>query len=69
MKIKYFSDTDSLYISLLDEIASESEEIAPGVVADFTSDGRLVGIGIDKAGDTVDLTQLVTEGVFSPSPR
>jgi uncharacterized protein YuzE len=58
MKLHYYSDTDSLYIDLSHGTSVESREIADGVVADFDSDGKLVGIDIDNASRVVDLSRL-----------
>ncbi len=49
MKIGYHSDTDSLYIEFSPNPSDDSSEIAEGVVLDFDSEGRLVGIDIDNA--------------------
>ncbi len=56
MKLQYFPDTDTLYIDLRDEPSTESEEIAPDVIADYNAVGQIVGIGIDAASAKVDLT-------------
>ncbi len=55
MKIHYFPDTDTLYIDLRNEPSTESEEIAPDVVADYNTAGQIVGISIDSASTKVDL--------------
>ena len=49
MKIKYYSDTDSLYIDLTSKKAVESREVESGVVLDFDENGHLTGIDIDEA--------------------
>ncbi len=56
MKLQYFPDTDTLYIDLRNEPSTESEEIAPDVVADYNTAGQIVGISIDSASTKVDLT-------------
>jgi uncharacterized protein YuzE len=58
MKFHYYADTDSLYIDLIDQPSSESREVATGIVLDFDSGGRLVGIDIDHASRNVDLSRL-----------
>ncbi len=63
MKLHYFSETDSLYIDLSNKVSADSQEVAPGVVLDFDSQGRLVGIDIDKASETVDLSKLEAEAL------
>ncbi|HJP83747.1 MAG TPA: DUF2283 domain-containing protein [Fimbriimonadaceae bacterium] len=60
MKLHYYKETDSLYIDLAERPSAESREIAPGVVLDFDSDGKLVGIDVDQASKVVDMTRLET---------
>lgn len=59
MKVKYYKDTDSLYIDLSENASSESMEVSEGIVLDFDSDGNLVGIDIDNATKKVALDKLV----------
>lgn len=61
MKVHYYPETDSLYIDLADRPGAESHEVAEGVVLDFDSEGRLVGIDIDRASQVVDLKTIETE--------
>jgi uncharacterized protein YuzE len=63
MKFNYYPETDSLYISLVDKPSNDSQEISPGVVLDFDSEGNLVGIDIDRASKVVDLTRLEAEAL------
>lgn len=59
MKINYYSDTDSLYIHLLDKPSFDSQEISEGVVLDYDENGNLVGIDIDNASKKVQLNELI----------
>jgi len=59
MKLSYHADTDSLYIDLSSRPSAASREISEGVVLDYDSDGRLVGIDIDNASTKVDLDKLI----------
>lgn len=63
MKFSYYPETDSLYISLSEKTSTDSQEIAPDIVLDFDSEGKLVGIDIDQASQIVDLTRLETESL------
>ncbi len=63
MKFQYYPETDSLYIDLSKKISAESREIAEGVVLDFDSNGKLVGIDIDNASQVVDLSRLEAESL------
>jgi uncharacterized protein YuzE len=58
MKFDYYADTDSLYIDLSDRPSAESEEVAPGIVLDFDTQGHVVGIDIEDASKIVDLSRL-----------
>ena len=46
MKLDYDKEVDALYIQFLNEKASETEEVEPGIIVDFTKDGRVLGIEI-----------------------
>jgi uncharacterized protein YuzE len=63
MKFHYYQETDSLYISLTERPSANSEEVAPGIVLDFDGEGNLVGIDIDHASRTVDLSRLEIDRV------
>ena len=63
MKLHYYAETDSLYIDFLNRESSDSREVAPGVVADFDAEGRLVGIDIDRASRIADLSCLEAEAL------
>ena len=58
MKLKYYPETDSLYIDLLDKPSTESREVSEGVVLDYDADGTLVGIDIDNASKKLELKEL-----------
>jgi uncharacterized protein YuzE len=63
MKLHYYPETDSLYIELRDEPASETREIAPNMNADIGSDGVIVGLDIEHASASFDLSTLETQGL------
>lgn len=63
MKFRYYPETDSLYIDLIDRESVESREVATGVVLDFDAEGHLVGIDIDRASTVVDLSRLEAEAL------
>lgn len=58
MKLNYYPDTDSLYIDLSEKTSTDSKEISEGVVADYDSEGNIVGIDIDNASKKILLKQL-----------
>jgi uncharacterized protein YuzE len=58
MKVKYYEETDSLYIDLSERPSAESREVSEGIVLDYDAAGRLVGIDIDNASNKVNLKKL-----------
>ena len=59
MRLKYYRDTDSLYIDLSSKPSAESREISEGVMLDYDTAGNLVGIDIDNASRKIDLKEVV----------
>lgn len=58
MKFNYHSDTDSLYIDLSEKASEDSQEVSPGIVLDFDDEGRLVGIDIQHASQSVNFSRI-----------
>lgn len=58
MKLKYYPETDSLYIDLSEKVSTESKEVSEGVVLDYDEVGNLVGIDIDNASKKIELKEL-----------
>lgn len=58
--MKYFYDrkSDSFYLTLADRPYGDSVEASSGVVLDFDKDGRLIGIDLERASKTVDISDL-----------
>ena len=63
MRLRYYPETDSLYIDLAERPAADSQEVAPGVVLDFDAAGKLVGLDIDHASEIVNLSRLEAESL------
>ena len=63
MKLHYDQETDSLYIDLNARPSTDSREVAEGLVVDFDSEGRVVGIDIQHASELLDLKTLETESL------
>ena len=58
MQLRYYQDTDTLYIAFLEVTSVESDEVSPGVVVDFDGAGNAVGIEIEDASRRADLSSL-----------
>ncbi len=58
MRIAYDADVDILTIDFDSKRIKVSEEVLPGVIADFDYDGQLVGFEIMDASKFTDLSQV-----------
>jgi uncharacterized protein YuzE len=54
VEIKYDKEVDALYIRFLKEKVYDSEEIAPGIVADYTRDNKIVGVEVLNASKQLE---------------
>jgi len=63
MRLKYYPDTDSLYIDLSGKVSADSKEISEGVILDYDVDRNIVGIDIDNASKKVDMKELLVSKV------
>ena len=56
MNVEYDSQTDTLTITLREARIRESDEVRPGVIADFGEDGGVVRFEVLDASKVVDST-------------
>ncbi len=49
MKVRYFEDTDTLYIELSDREPAQTEELNENVLIELDKDGKVVGLTIEHA--------------------
>ena len=68
MKMKYYPETDSLYINLSSKPSAETKEISEGIMLDYDADGNLVGIDIDNASNKMDLHEVTLSSMPSELP-
>ncbi len=59
MKLKLDEETDTLYLRLDDSAIVESEEVQPGVILDFNSENRVVGIEMLNISKRVEREKLL----------
>ena len=69
MKLHYYPETDSLYIDLNQRPSVDSREVVDGLVVDFDAEGRVVGIDIQHASQSLDLKTLETESLPAVTTR
>lgn len=58
MKLKIDREADALYLDLDEALSYESQEIAPGVILDYSKDGKVVGIEMLYLSKRFDISQL-----------
>jgi uncharacterized protein YuzE len=71
MKVQYFPDTDTLYLTLQDRPSLESEEVSPDITLDFDAQGTVVGITIDHASrklDSLNVETILTASALTAAP-
>ena len=49
MKVRYFEDTDTLYVELSDCVPSQTQELSEHVMLELDKDGKVVGLTIEHA--------------------
>jgi len=49
MKVKYFEDTDTLYVELSDSDIAETKELNENLYIDLGTDGKVVSLTIEHA--------------------
>ena len=55
MKEKYFEDTDTAYVELLDKSVFETREISENILIDVDEKGNLVSMTIEHAKENAGL--------------
>jgi uncharacterized protein YuzE len=49
VKVRYFEDTDTLYIELSDREPAKTEDLNDNVMLELDKDGKVVGLTIEHA--------------------
>lgn len=55
MKIRYFADTDTLYVQLNDRKVVDTQELNENTLLDLDAEGNLVTITLEHARETVNV--------------
>jgi len=63
MRIKYFQDTDTLYIELRSAEVAETKDLDENTLLDLDRDGNLCGITIEHARDRADIPHFSYEQI------
>jgi len=63
MKIKYFQDTDTLYIEFRATEVAETKDLDENTLLDIDRDGNICGITIEHASKRTDIPQFSYEQI------
>lgn len=63
MKIRYFTETDTLHIEFSDDTVSETRELDEDTLADVDASGRVCGLTIEHASMRTGVPQFSYEQV------
>ena len=63
MKIKYFQDTDTLYIEFRAVEVAETKDLDENTLLDLDQDGNICGLTIEHASDRADIPHFSYEQV------
>ena len=63
MKIKYFEDTDTLYIELRAVEVAETKDLDENTLLDLDPEGDLCGITVEHARERAELPQFSYEQI------
>ena len=63
MKVKYFEDTDTLYIEFRDLAISQSKDLDETTVLDLDAEGNVCAITFEHASARTDVKQVTLEGI------
>ncbi len=63
MKIRYFRDTDTLYIEFSDRTISDSKDLDDNTVLDLDAEGNVCAITLEHASARTEVQQVTLEGI------
>ncbi len=63
MKIKYFQDTDTLYIEFRTGSVAESRDLDENTLLDMDGEGNIVAITVEHARDRADFPRFSFEQI------
>ena len=63
MKIQYFTDTDTVLVTLNDQPVSQTKDLDENTLLDLDINGNLVSITIEHARERADITNFSFEQI------
>ena len=65
MKIRYFPDTDTVYIELTDKEVFETKDINENAIVDLDVEGNLVAITLEHARERANISDFSFQQVLA----
>ena len=65
MKIRYFADTDTLYIEFRDQGVVDTRDLDENTTVDVDVDGNVLALTVEHASARTDVSRLILEGIAS----
>jgi len=63
MRIRYFKDTDTLYIELNAQSIAETRDLDENTLLDLDLNGNICAMTFEHASDRTDVQQITLEGI------
>ena len=63
MRIRYFKDTDTLYIELNAQTIAETRDLDENTLLDLDLNGNICAMTFEHASDRTDVQQITLEGI------
>jgi len=63
MRIRYFKDTDTLYIELNAQSIAETRDLDENTLLDLDLNGNICAMTFEHASDRTDVQQITIEGI------
>ena len=68
MHIKYFEDTDTTLVEFSTNAPVETRELNENIYLDLDSQGRIVSMTIEHAGQSADMKEFLYQRIPADSP-
>ncbi|RPJ24623.1 MAG: DUF2283 domain-containing protein [Chloroflexi bacterium] len=68
MRVKYFADTDTALLEFTSTPPVETREVNENIYLDLDSDGRVVSITIEHAGQSANIEEFLYQRIPADSP-
>jgi uncharacterized protein YuzE len=63
MKVKYFKDTDTLYIEFSSQNISDTKDLDENTLLDLDLNGNICAITFEHASERTDVQRVTLEGI------